>query len=114
MPYEAALAAMRDADALVQTSIGFETQGLTPYEAAALGTPTIFCDPNIARDLAVEPSWLAQDASVSALAETLRDAVTEISERPGAHRVPEDVGGRLLQSAKTAGMVGLYERVLSA
>ncbi len=114
VPYEEALAAMRDADALVQTSIGFETQGLTPYEAAALGTPTIFCDPNIAADLAVEPAWLARDASVAALAAVLREAVAEISERPGAHRVPEDVGGRLLQSAQTAGMVGLYERVLSA
>lgn len=114
VPYEEALAAMRDADALVQTSIGFETQGLTPYEAAALGTPTIFCDPNIAADLAVEPAWLARDASVAALAAVLREAVAGISERPGVHRVPEDVGGRLLQSAQTAGMVGLYERVLSA
>lgn len=114
VPYERALAAMRDADALVQTSIGFETQGLTPFEAAALGTPTVFCDPNIAHDLAVEPSWLARDASVAALADVLRDAVTALAERPGALRVGADAGEALLQSTKTAGMIRRYERVLAA
>ncbi|GAA2834920.1 glycosyltransferase involved in cell wall biosynthesis [Leucobacter komagatae] len=112
VPYEKALAAMRDADALVQTSIGFETQGLTPYEAAALGTPTVFCDANIAEDLAVTPSWLAPDASVDALAETLRVAVGELAERAGQLRVSPSEGERLLQSTKTAGMIALYERVL--
>ncbi|UTX53352.1 glycosyltransferase [Leucobacter aridicollis] len=112
VPYEAALAAMREADALVQTSIGFETQGLTPYEAAALGTPTIFCDENIFTDLAVSPAWLAADASVSALAESLRAAVSEIAKRPAELRVPAAAGDRLLQSAKTAAMVKLYEGVL--
>lgn len=114
VPYAQALAAMRDADALVQTSIGFETQGLTPYEAAALGTPTIFCDPNIASDLAAKPSWLARDASVAALADALRLAVSELAAEPGALRVPAEVGGGLLQSAKSAGMVGLYRRLLGA
>ena len=112
VPYEEALAAMRNADALVQTSIGFETQGLTPYEAAALGTPTVFCDANIAEDLAVTPSWLAPDASVDALAETLKGAVGELAEHPGQLRVPPSEGERLLQSTKTAGMIALYKRVL--
>ncbi|MFD1201186.1 glycosyltransferase [Leucobacter albus] len=114
VPYEQALAAMRDADALVQTSIGFETQGLTPYEAAALGTPTVFCDPNIAGDLAVTPSWLAADASVSALAAVLRDAVEELSGQAGELRVGAAAGERLLQSTQTAAMIALYERVLAS
>lgn len=114
VPYEAALLAMRDADALVQTSIGFETQGLTPYEAAALGTPTVFCDANISKDLAVEPCWLAEDASVAALAAALSQAVAELSERPGELRVPESAGRRLLQSTQTAALVRSYERVLEA
>lgn len=112
VPYTQALAAMRDADALVQTSIGFETQGLTPYEAAALGTPTLFCDPNIASDLAATPSWLARDASVAALADALRLAVSELAAEPGALRVAAEVGGGLLQSAKSAEMVSLYRRLL--
>ncbi|MFT4229489.1 MAG: glycosyltransferase, partial [Microbacterium sp.] len=40
MPYPDTLRRIAAADALVQTSIGFETQGMTPFEAAALGTPS--------------------------------------------------------------------------
>ncbi|UOQ59013.1 glycosyltransferase [Leucobacter rhizosphaerae] len=113
VPYAEALAAMRDADALVQTSIGFETQGLTPFEAAALGTPTIFCDPQIADDVAVRPEWRVEDASVSALADTLRSAVAALSADPGALRVPDAESERFLQSSQTARMIALYERVLA-
>ncbi|GAB2565092.1 glycosyltransferase [Leucobacter ruminantium] len=111
VPYRDALAAMRDADALVQTSIGFETQGLTPFEAAALGTPTIFCDPEIADDVAVTPEWRVADASVSALAQTLRRAVGELSAagREGL-RVPDAAAQRFLQSTQAARLVELYER----
>ena len=112
--YADALAAMRDADALVQTSVGFETQGLTPFEAAALGTPTIFCDPNIAHDVGAQPTWLAEDASVGALARVLRDAVADLAAAAGELRVTAREGDAHLQSTKTAQMVQLYERVLSA
>mgnify|MGYP003417414723 FL=1 len=113
VPYADALAAMRDADALVQTSIGFETQGLTPFEAAALGTPTIFSDPQIADDVAVSPEWRVADESVSALAATLRDAVAQLSAEPGGRRVPEPEAQRFLQSSQTSVMLALYERALS-
>lgn len=113
VPYEQALEAIHNADALVQTSVGFETQGLTPFEAASLGTPTVFCDPNIQRDLGVEPSWLAADASVTALADVLARAVGELSENPGGVRVDAAVGAQLLQSAKTGVMIELYESVLA-
>lgn len=112
--YERALESIYDADALVQTSVGFETQGLTPFEAAALGTPTVFCDANIYRDLGVQPAWLAADASVGALSDVLASAVRQLAESPGELRVPQEVGERFLQSARTAAMLSLYERVLSA
>lgn len=113
VPYAQSLSAMWQADALVQTSIGFETQGLTPFEAAALGTPTVFCDPNVARDLDVSPSWLAADGSVSALAATLREAIGELSASPEGLRVSADAGANFLQSAKSAEMARLYERVIA-
>lgn len=112
VPHAAALAAMRDADALVQTSVGFETQGLTPFEAAALGTPTIFCDPSIARDLGVGPAWLAGGTAVSDLAAALREAVSALAAAPGELRVADEVAAGLLQSARTAEMIRHYERVL--
>ena len=51
LPYAETLARIAAADAVVQTSIGFETQGMTPFEAATLGTPTIVSDPDIAGEL---------------------------------------------------------------
>ncbi|MBK0417570.1 glycosyltransferase [Leucobacter sp. CSA1] len=113
VPYGDALAAMREADALVQTSIGFETQGLTPFEAAALGTPTVFCDTEIADDVGVEPAWRVGGTSVDALAATLRRAVERIAAEPGGLRVPEAEGRRFLQSTQSENMVRLYERVLA-
>lgn len=118
--YEQALASIRDADALVQTSVGFETQGLTPFEAAALGTPTIFCDPNIADDVAASVSWRVGEPTVAALAETLRTAAGELAEglEPGGVsgastlRVPEAEGEAFLQSRQTGVMLEVYERVL--
>ncbi len=38
LPYAETLRRLADADAVVQTSIGFETQGMTVFEAASLGT----------------------------------------------------------------------------
>ena len=126
VPYAGALAAMRDADALVQTSIGFETQGLTPFEAAALGTPTIFCDPEIASDVAVAPSWVAGGSAVSDLAAALRAAVSEIAAAGGLRsgsepetgtsetRVAPEAGSEFLQSKRIALMLGAYERALAS
>lgn len=114
VPHDEALAALRDADALVQTSVGFETQGLTPFEAALLGTPTIFCDKAIAEDAAVTPSWLVHDESVDALAATLREAVGQLQASPGAVRVVPEQTDSFLQSAQTRRLVEIYERVLGA
>lgn len=115
VPYAEALGAMRHADALVQTSMGFETQGLTPFEAAALGTPTIYCDAEIADDVAVTPEWRVRDGSVAALAETLRVAVQDITAaEPGALRVPDQAAAGFLQSAQSRVMLQAYERALRA
>ncbi len=114
VPYPAALAALRDADALVQTSIGFETQGLTPFEAAALGTPTIFSDAEIADDVDVDQKWVVADGSVAALARALREAAAELAAAPGVRRVDASAATRFLQSARSGEMLAVYESVLSA
>lgn len=117
VPHRQALAAIRDADALVQTSIGFETQGLTPFEAAALGTPTVFCDPQIADDVDVVPRWLAAGESVDALARALACAGAEIgsalaSGDGSAVRVSEGAADRFLQSTQTAKLLELYQSLV--
>ena len=98
-----------DADALVQTSIGFETQGMTPFEAASLGTPAVMSDPDIAHELG-SGFWQVPDASVTALAQTLRRAAGDI-EAGTAPAVDPEVRERFRQSSRTAAMLEIYARV---
>jgi 1,2-diacylglycerol 3-alpha-glucosyltransferase len=114
LSYPETLRRIARADALVQTSIGFETQGMTPFEAASLGTPSIISDPDIGAELgsgfwAVGDGQTA-DASPAALAETLRLAAADIASGT-APAVDPTIRDRFRQSSRTAAMVGVYERV---
>ena len=80
LPHREILQVFADADVVMQTSIGFETQGLTVYEAAAVGTPTLLCDPKIAAELPGDSSWLDDTGSIEGLAKTIRRAVKDVSE----------------------------------
>jgi 1,2-diacylglycerol 3-alpha-glucosyltransferase len=114
MPYAEALGHIRAADAVVQTSVGFETQGMTVFEAASLGTPSVVCDPDIATELG-SGYWAvgtggAADASASALADALRRAGADIE--AGTAPVPNaSIGEKFRQSSRTAAMAEIYERV---
>lgn len=124
LTYPQTLARIAAADALVQTSIGFETQGMTPFEAATLGTPSVICDPDIAAELggglwavaepSAAPGSREQEAQrIAALAHTLRDAATDIAAGTAPTPVPAVVEG-FRQSSRTAAMVEVYDRVLAA
>ncbi|MCP2635579.1 glycosyltransferase [Microbacterium sp. HD4P20] len=116
MPYAETLRKIARADAVVQTSIGFETQGMTIFEAAALGTPSVVSDPDLASELGPGywPVGVAfpegiPDASVSALADALRAAATDIT--AGAPVVPDPtIRERFRQSSRTAAMIEVYKR----
>ena len=109
MPYAETLRRLAGADALVQTSIGFETQGMTPFEAASLGTPSIVSDADIAAELG-SGLWPVRDASIGALAETLRRAAADI-QAGATPPVDPSVAARFRQSSRTAAMVEVYQRV---
>lgn len=123
LTYAQTLARIAAADALVQTSIGFETQGMTPFEAATLGTPSVICDPDIAAELG-GGLWAVPDADatatgreqeaqrIAALAETLRRAASDIAAGTAPTPVP-DVAEAFRQSSRTAAMIDVYERVLA-
>src|SRR6185312_476300 len=111
VPYRQMLAELRRSDALVQTSQGFETQGMTVYEAAALGTPTILSDHRIAADLPGDLLWLTVDDTVEGLARTLAVASADLRRlRPERDAAVE--AGRFLQSRQTARMVEVYRRAM--
>lgn len=123
LTYPQTLAHIAAADALVQTSIGFETQGMTPFEAGTLGTPSVISDPDIAAELGgglwavpdVAPGAAGRELEArrtSALAETLRRAASDIAAGTAPTPLPE-VAEAFRQSSRTAAMVGVYERVLA-
>ena len=100
------------ADALVQTSVGFETQGMTVFEAAAVGTPSILCDTNIAEEFDEGSHWVVKNDSIEALAKTLKTAVTDI--RKGDRRGDALIGNELLlQSSLTKRAVAIYEELIA-
>jgi glycosyltransferase involved in cell wall biosynthesis len=113
LPYDAVLRRIAAADALVQTSIGFETQGMTPFEAASLGTPSVISDPDIAAEIG-EGVWRVdspddEPGRIRALAQTLRRAAADIA--AGAAPVPDpEMPAKFRQSSRTAAMIAVYER----
>lgn len=118
LTYPQTLARIAAADALVQTSIGFETQGMTPFEAATLGTPSVVSDPDIAEELAgglwAVPSTGDDELERRrALVDTLRRAAVDIAS--GSAPIPRaDVAEDFRQSSRTAAMIEVYRRVLLA
>ncbi|MCW3493093.1 glycosyltransferase [Microbacterium sp. SSM24] len=117
LPYARVLERIADADAVVQTSIGFETQGMTIFEAASLGTPSIVSDPDLAAELGSGFWPVAADAtaaaSTAALAAALRAAAADI-EAGTPVAVDPTIRERFRQSSRTAAMIEIYERVVGS
>lgn len=111
----AALEQIAAADVLVQTSRGFETQGMTPYEATALGVPTLFCDDRIAAELGTEASWVCPDGTAVSLQKTIDQAASEVQAARAQGRkltVSQRARDAVRQSQRSREMVALYESLL--
>ncbi len=111
LPHREILQVFADADAVMQTSIGFETQGLTVYEAAAVGTPTILCDPNISAELPKGSNWLDKDGTIKGLAKTIKKANKEISEGSTRRETLAD-NKWLYQSEISKKTITLYKQMI--
>jgi glycosyltransferase involved in cell wall biosynthesis len=103
--------AIADSDALIQTSVGFETQGLTVLEALAVGTPVALSDPAIAADFSPKSYWLAKGGSTEGLAELIKTSVSDIASGR-KKEVDQSVREAFLQSTLTGRMVSIYEELL--
>jgi glycosyltransferase involved in cell wall biosynthesis len=111
LPHRDILQVFADADAVMQTSIGFETQGLTVYEAAAVGTPTILCDPNISAELPQGSNWLDQAGTIKGLAKTIKKANKDILEGNTKREALAD-NKWLHQSEISKKTMALYEQMI--
>lgn len=100
-------------DVMVQTSVGFETQGMTVFEAISLGTPVILSDPLIAQDFPKRARWVVPDSSVDSLAATIKQAYSDLD---GGERKHFSLGSEYdyRQSAMTAKMVKVYKNVVKS
>ncbi|MDR2381874.1 MAG: glycosyltransferase [Bifidobacteriaceae bacterium] len=107
----AMLAAMRQADVVVQSSLGYETQGLTVYEAVSVGTPVLVRDQAIARDLPSGWCHGVADTSVEAFAAALRRLEGRIL--AGEPLAVGPAPTQFRQSKLTARIIGVYEQALA-
>lgn len=102
---------MSAADIMVQTSVGFETQGMTVYEAGVMGTPSIICDHNIAGDIPEGSYWLVDDESAQSLAKTLKKACADVENNRSK---VIDLREKMLQSRITELQVSYYKQAIRA
>ena len=102
---------LANADALIQTSVGFETQGMTVYEAGVVGTPSVLCDWNIADDLPDGSYWRVANQSTQALAASLAEAYEEIRAGRGKHI---DLRQSMYQSQLYKRSIEIYEGAIAA
>jgi glycosyltransferase involved in cell wall biosynthesis len=112
VPHSELLQIFANADVVMQTSIGFETQGLTVYESAAVGTPVLLCDPKIAGELPKKTYWLDKSGTIKSLSKTIKKAAEDISEGKNKRDFLKDPTW-LLQSALTHKMIDTYKQLIA-
>ena len=112
LPHREILQVFADADVVMQTSIGFETQGLTVYEAAAVGTPTLLCDSKIAAEMPPGSSWVDETGTIGGLAKTIKLANKQIAEGATKRETLED-NKWLYQSQISLRTISLYNQMIA-
>jgi 1,2-diacylglycerol 3-alpha-glucosyltransferase len=112
LPHREILQVFADADVVMQTSIGFETQGLTVYEAAAVGTPTLLCDSKIAAEMPPGSSWVDETGTIGGLAKTIKLANKQIAEGATKRETLED-NKWLSQSQICLRTISLYNQMIA-
>lgn len=109
-PYPATMKIIADADVLVQSSNGFETQGMTVTEALALGTHVVVVDHDIADELPAGSFSLTADLSAGAMAATLNECAATVGD--GSRSKNEKFRAQFRQSSRTVEMVALYSELV--
>jgi 1,2-diacylglycerol 3-alpha-glucosyltransferase len=108
LTYEQALTEIARAHVLVQTSNGFETQGMTVMEAVALGTHAVVIDSDIAAELPEGTCSVVPGLDDESLAASIHDAIAAHS---GTERTA-NFRAEFSQSSRTQQMNELYAEVL--
>ena len=110
LSYSDTLRTIAEADVLVQSSFGFETQGMTVTEALALGTAVVVVDADIANELPAGQVTVAKDLSPESLAVAIESAITASRRAPTASPAQRKA---FLQSTLTIQTIALYQSVIA-
>ena len=110
LKYESTLKVIADADFLIQTSNGYETQGMTVYEALALGTHVIVVDKAIASELPEDSHSVTRDLSAQSLADTIEAKIEGFHAQMRIWETTKRIShlDEFAQSARTAEMIQIY------
>jgi glycosyltransferase involved in cell wall biosynthesis len=110
LSYSDTLRTIAEANVLVQSSFGFETQGMTVTEALALGTAVVVVDPDIANELPAGQVTVAKDLSPQGLAVAIESAISETHGAPAASPTQRKA---FLQSTLTVQAIALYQSAIA-
>lgn len=110
--HETMVRAFSSAHVLLQTSIGFETQGLTVFEALAVGTPSVVSDRKIASELPPGTYWLEDTGTLRGLSRVISKAAADVI-AGNTHRPQPGETDFLRQSVSTKRMLDLYRHAIA-
>lgn len=110
--HEQMVRAFSSAHVLLQTSIGFETQGLTVFEALAVGTPSVISDAKIATELPEGTYWLESTGTLRGLTRTMTQAAGDVL-AGWSHRPSHPMTTFLRQSVSTARTIDVYRQAIA-
>lgn len=101
-----------DADVFVLASYHFDTQGMVLAEAAAAGTPVLYCDDRLHVGVSPESSLLVEPTT-----EALNAGMRALVEDPARRKAMAEASARLAPSLTTRAMeetyVGIYREALA-
>lgn len=102
-----------NADVFVFASYRFDTQGMVLAEAAASGTPIIYCDDRLKVGVTPENSLLVH-SSVSAIEEGMRFFVQNKNKQATMAEASKEVGKQVSAEIMEQRFVGVYEHVVES
>jgi glycosyltransferase involved in cell wall biosynthesis len=97
--------------ALLYTSYDFDNQPVVMLEAAVVGLPVLFCDPDLAECLPDEGAILSEAPTVSSFSKTINSVVTNQGALLSMRNTLINARNNYRQSVHTAKMVELYRSI---
>ncbi len=114
VPHEDVLSYLEDQHLSIINSYGFDTQGLTILEAAAVGLPVIYCDKDMDQVVLENGGLRAKDETPEKMAELILDIIEHPTIIERMSEACFKNRNEVLQSTQIKNLLRVYEDVLQA